>query len=123
MAAFETVPADTDWAEDPDEFEEWLVDVFDELARSRPFGPSLHDRDSTLHALAGTEDCLALGHAEPGTGTERDAWEDLHPEGWNRQRICKGTYYGKACSFCEDEHCPEDVVPLIWELPGVTAEA
>lgn len=61
-----------------------------------------HNRDGFFCELAGSPECLALGH-EPDP---EDGWDDDpdgHPNGWNSDTLCVATRFGVACSECEND--------------------
>lgn len=64
-----------------------------------------HDRDGYLCEMAGSPECLALGHKpDPVNGWDDDP--DLHPLGWDGiEPICPATRYGTACTQCESDDC------------------
>lgn len=111
-------------ADEPDLFEDWLVETFDELAdeeHARRIGH--HDRDGYFAHEAGSAKCVALGHASRVDEGHPlfDAWDAEHPYGWSGERLCLQTRYGEACSGCEGD-CEFTIPPSLWQLPGVTGE-
>ena len=115
MSAWEGIPAAGEL--DEIEMEEWLTDLFDDLRadfRERRF----HDRDGYLCDLAGSEQCLALGHRPDENGE----WEldDDHQGGWDGDVICPATKYATACTSCESADCPMQELPNLWALASAT---
>lgn len=90
-----------DYIEEPMENDE-ASDLARELrmsARERSF----HDRDGYLCEIAGSTECLALGHEfDPDEGWDFDG---EHPVGWGGDNLCPATRYATACSYCESEGC------------------
>lgn len=65
-----------------------------------------HNRDGFLCHIAGSDECLALGHKpDPEDGWDSDDNYDLHPYGWGGERICPATRFDSACTLCESEDC------------------
>lgn len=119
MSAWEVVPVEADawdgWT--TAEQEEWLVDVFEELAQH--FEESkLHDTSGYLCFDAGSKPCADLGHEpDPVSGWDDD---EEHPLGFDGEPVCPATSYAPACTYCEGD-CSDDRLRLIWTLPGVLA--
>lgn len=81
-----------------------------------------HNRDGFLCYEAGSEPCLALGHApNPAPAYESDEWGGEHCYGWDGMWICPETKYATACSECESEDCdrPTTIEPAeFWATIG-----
>jgi hypothetical protein len=103
MSAWEDVPAPDEWAECTDaEWDEYMRDVYKDV-RGYWFERLHHDRRGYFAELAGSNECLVLGHEpDPATG-----WVDVndHQRGWGGEYICEATAYGTACMECEGD-CP-----------------
>lgn len=125
MSEIDDVPTLEQLAGDSEaEVEEWLLDTFDDLARSAREAP-FHNRSGFLCYLAGDPQCLELGHTYDEAD---DVWE---PEGdhehwdWNGNgRLCSPTRYQSACGECESAfgECEggRRLDVQLWALPGVT---
>jgi hypothetical protein len=99
MSAWEDVPGKDEWTEYTDaEWDEYMRDVYRGL-RAYWFEREHHDRRGYFAELAGSPDCLALGH-KPDPETD---WVDVndHQRGWDGDYICEATRYGEACMECE----------------------
>lgn len=66
-----------------------------------------HDQDGYLCEMAGSAECLALGHKpNPGQAGDGDEWDNgEHQLGWGGDWICPETKYATACTQCESEDC------------------
>jgi hypothetical protein len=98
---------------DDDELEEYLLDVFREL-RLNFLERAGHDRDGYFCHVAGSTECMALGHKPNADGEWTDE-DDDHHSAWDGDLICPATRYADACSQCEGE-CSMPDVPDLWAL-------
>jgi hypothetical protein len=62
-----------------------------------------HDRNGWYAELAGSEQCLALGHEWNPDGDDIDHERFEHQPSWDDRWICPDTRYGSCCTECEGE--------------------
>lgn len=111
----------------PDAIDRALEELTYRMALEQEEGAE-HNADGWLAHVAGSSECLALGHREPEGGWDADTQTfdaggimvDLHPWGWDEFVMCRATVYAIACTTCQNE-CEFDRPPSVWTMPGVMA--
>lgn len=103
--------------EDPVADEDWSDVVRWDVNRNW-FDHQDHNQDGFMCSLAGSPECLALGHVV--TDEERGEQGDLHEWGWGGDLICPATRTSAACTECESSDCNSDWTPTdttaFWSL-------
>lgn len=88
-----------------------------------------HDQNGYLCHLAGSPECLALGHVAPEPDPEYpgEEWDAVpgHESGWDGDWLCRGTQYATACTECEGECMVYDEFDpgALWRAVSKTEEA